>query len=75
MAIKVEKESDDTLRGFGGIMEVCVFCRHQTRYWHTRTNNPVCPDCAPVRKVSELKDWGKYARAIAKRMKKQEQTA
>jgi hypothetical protein len=31
--------------------------------WHQNTNNPVCENCAPKHRVSELPDWGKAARA------------
>lgn len=73
MAIKVEKESDEVFQEFGGLTEVCVFCALPTRYWHNRTNNPVCQECAPTHKVSELKDWRKAARQRAYRNAKKDQ--
>jgi len=40
-----------------GVYEVCVFCENQTRFWHVKTNNPVCKDCAKKHKVAELYNW------------------
>lgn len=37
-----------------GIYENCHFCKTPTKYWHVRTNQPICKDCAKVRKVSEI---------------------
>jgi len=52
--MKVVKEPKDC--PFGGI-EVCFFCAKPTRYWHLKTNNPVCKECSKSHKVSELKNW------------------
>lgn len=37
-----------------GIFEHCFFCDKTTDYWHWRTNQPVCLDCAKIHRVSEL---------------------
>ena len=55
--IPVEHEDEATVNEFGGIVESCHFCRAPTRYWHTGTNNPVCPDCAKKHRVEELPNW------------------
>lgn len=34
--------------------EKCYFCNDSTRFWHWRTNQPVCPKCSKVHKVAEL---------------------
>ena len=34
--------------------EDCYFCNSPTRFWHLRTNNPVCHICCKVHKTSEL---------------------
>jgi hypothetical protein len=40
---------------FWGAVEVCYFnCGRFTHFWHWRTNQPVCKDCAKTHKVSEL---------------------
>lgn len=39
--------------GMEGI-EKCVFCKEPTRYWHKRTNSPVCPECATTHSHEEL---------------------
>ncbi len=56
MAIPVEKEDQELFEAFG-IYEKCVFCKQDTKYWHTRTNNPVCKSCSKEHKVSELHNW------------------
>jgi hypothetical protein len=38
----------------GPAMERCCFCRTRTKYWHPKKDVAVCPDCAKVRKVSEI---------------------
>lgn len=37
--------------------EGCYFCYRDTRFWHLKTNNPVCRLCATVHKVCELPNW------------------
>lgn len=44
------------------IAERCTFCATPTRYWHERTNNPVCVECAPKHRVGELTDWTAWAK-------------
>jgi len=38
-----------------GIYENCVFCGKETKFWHWRTNQPVCKNCSKTHKVKELK--------------------
>lgn len=40
-------------------LESCRFCRKPTLFWHKRTNNPVCPECAKNHKVGELINYMK----------------
>jgi len=51
------------------VYEDCVFCKRSCTTWHKRTNNPVCPDCAKNRLVSELTDHGRYLRNMERRKK------
>ncbi len=37
-----------------GFYENCFFCPTPTKYWHWRTNQPICKKCSKERKVSEL---------------------
>jgi hypothetical protein len=61
MTIPLVKE-DDYLFKETGVREKCHFCKTRTMYWHANTNNPVCPSCAKLHKVSELPDFGKNIR-------------
>lgn len=37
------------------VYEKCYFgCGKTTPFWHWRTNQPVCKDCAKIHNVSEL---------------------
>lgn len=58
MAIPVEHEDVEELKGWGlgleNAVECCVFCGTGTRYWHLATNNPVCQCCAGVKAESDL---------------------
>lgn len=37
------------------IYEKCYFgCGRSTKFWHWRTNQPICKTCAKTRKVSEI---------------------
>ena len=58
MAIPLTEE-DASLYKNTGIYEACVFCSMTTKFWHFRTNNPVCTPCSKLHKVSELKNWRK----------------
>jgi len=49
--IKTELEPED-LRFI--IPELCVFCKTPTRYWHLRTNQPVCRPCSKIEKVKNI---------------------
>lgn len=60
--IRVKKEPDYLSSQFRGVLENCHFCKKKTKYWHERTNNPVCCECAPNHKVGELPDYGKEIR-------------
>jgi len=42
--------------------EVCYFCQKNTRYWHLKTNNPVCPMCSKIHRVIQLPNWFKYGK-------------
>lgn len=74
MAIPLIREDKEELQKWGWgiekICERCVFCDNETRFWHENTNNPVCPECAPHHKVSELPDFGQNVR---KKKRKQKQ--
>ena len=65
MAIPVEREDVSELAKWGmgleAIVERCAFCKQPTRYWHMRTNNPVCEACAKKHRVGELRNWRKGA--------------
>lgn len=68
MAIPIAHEDKEYLKkwgmGLADILEHCHFCKKCTPYWHTRTNNPVCPECAKTHKVRELPDHGKMLREM-----------
>lgn len=66
-------ETDEDVKGFGGIIEACHFCKVLTRHWHVNTNNPVCPECAKKHRVAELPDWGKAIRARKRKERKEKQ--
>jgi hypothetical protein len=37
------------------VYEKCYFgCGNETKFWHTRTNQPICKSCAKKHKVSEV---------------------
>jgi len=47
--VKEEKE----LEVWG--IEKCYFkCGNNTRFWHWRTNQPICKECAKTHKVAEI---------------------
>lgn len=58
MAIPIEHENVEELKkwgmGLSKIVESCCFCNTPTRYWHTKSNQPVCPGCSKTHKVSEI---------------------
>ena len=58
MTIPTYEEPKD-MYGNTHAYEVCVFCKKTTKFWHRRTNNPVCRGCAKVHKVAELHNWRK----------------
>jgi len=65
--IPLEKEPEDFASHFWGAMEDCHFCKTETKYWHANSNNPVCPDCAKLRTVAELPDFGQIIRKNKRR--------
>ena len=58
--IPVELE-EGSPEDWDGIIESCIFCDNKTRYRHKITNKPICPTCAEVRKVDEIKKQQKRA--------------
>ena len=58
MTIPTHEEPDDLYEEMR-VYEVCVFCRKPTKFWHEKTNNPVCQKCAKTHKVAELHNWRK----------------
>jgi len=52
--IPLVKESSDMYQ-HTRVYENCFFgCGNTTKFWHWRTNQPVCKECAKIHKVSEL---------------------
>ena len=41
------------------LYEKCVFCGISTKFWHEKTNNPICTKCSKNHKVAELTNWRK----------------
>ena len=57
--IPVWTEPTSLIKEFGALIEKCIFCNKPTRTWHENTNNPVCVECAKIKKVSDIKeDYG-----------------
>jgi len=58
MAIPVQRESVHELKRWGigleKLIEVCVFCDQPTRFWNTKSNTPVCPDCGLDHTVADI---------------------
>lgn len=52
--IPIEKEPDGLGNIFRHLYEHCYFCDTPTKYWHIKTNQPVCQCCSKTHKVSEL---------------------
>ena len=51
--IPTVEEPKDHYEEFG-FYEKCFFCEKPTKFWHWRTNQPVCNKCAKTHKVAEL---------------------
>jgi hypothetical protein len=52
--IPLVEESKDLHKNFG-LYEFCYFgCGKTTKFWHWRTNQPICKACAKTHKVSEV---------------------
>jgi hypothetical protein len=58
MSIPVEREDQEVVKRWGlGLektLEVCVFCRIGTPFWHRATNRPVCEYCAGRHDIAEI---------------------
>lgn len=67
--IPLIKEDAEMVK-YTGVYEHCYFCKKRTDMWHENTNNPVCPNCAKIHKVSELPDFGYNIRANKRRLQK-----
>lgn len=53
--IPTVKESVETIKMWGKVIEKCYFkCGNSTRFWHWRTNQPICKSCAKTRKIHEI---------------------
>ena len=53
--IPLVEESKDLFENTG-VYESCYFgCGRTTKFWHWRTNQPICKECAKTHKVSEVK--------------------
>lgn len=52
--IPLVEESKGSFESFG-FYENCYFgCGNKTKFWHWRTNQPICKYCAKIHKVSEV---------------------
>lgn len=51
--INVEHEGG-SVKDWAFIIENCIFCDQQSRYWHKESNSPVCLQCAQTRHVHEI---------------------
>lgn len=53
--IPLVEESKDRYLNFR-VYENCYFnCGSTTKFWHWKTNQPICKECAKVHKVAEVK--------------------
>jgi len=53
--ILLAEESKDLYQNLG-VYEKCYFrCGKTTIFWHCKTNQPICKECAKTHKVSEIK--------------------
>jgi len=59
MPIKIEREDTEELKKWGNsiaeAIEQCIFCGEGTRYWHRKTNKPVCESCAKTHKTGDIR--------------------
>ena len=54
MAIPLVEEPKENFKELG-VYEKCYFnCGNSTKYWHWRTNQPVCKECAKKYKVKDI---------------------
>ena len=58
MSIPLQLEDIKSLRKWGlnldRVLERCVFCFAETKYWHVTSNTPVCTCCAGEHEESEI---------------------
>ena len=55
MTIPLKEEPKDLQEGFK-LYEACYFkCGSKTKYWHLKSNQPVCIPCSKIHWVSELR--------------------
>lgn len=59
MAIPLVHEDDLDMSfqqafGVDRLVEACFFCKAPSRFWHHKSNEPVCPGCAQKHTVAEL---------------------
>jgi DNA polymerase III psi subunit len=49
-------------------MEYCYFnCGNKTKYWHLKTNQPICKECSKKHKVSEIEKSTPNYKSITKK--------
>lgn len=48
------KQEPKKLGKIFGAYEKCIWCDNPTTFWHIKSNTPVCPNCSPKHKVSEI---------------------
>lgn len=68
--IPLVKEPEEYFKEFG-VYEKCYFgCGKSTPFWHCKTNQPICKECAKQHKVDELpKSHPKYKPLTKKQFK------
>jgi len=45
--------------------ECCIFCGNWSRWWHKKTNTPVCSDCANIKGLGDIEAAKTPTRTIA----------
>jgi hypothetical protein len=66
MTIPIEHEDAECVRHWPTLMEQCVFCDVETRWWNRERNKPVCPICAKEYSMTHLDQLEKnQAAAVA----------
>jgi hypothetical protein len=65
--IPLVEESKDLYKNFK-VYEKCYFgCGKATKFWHWRTNQPICKECAKTHKVAEVAKCHPNYKPITKR--------